>query len=168
MSDETKKEHEETNDASIYYVLGGVVLVAAIAGFFLLKPKTQAPATTGTPVVQTPVSNPTPAPITKLACEKQYYNPVIGFPKYYLSLEGVDKVTTGTVKCDYAFKVKDKTVATTETTAELVQVPERGGSTFRCQTNSVELARGVATSVVVTVTNPNSEKVDCTQQFIFP
>ena len=46
MSDE--KHTPESNDSSIYYVLGGVVFVAAVAGFFLLKPKEKVatPATT--------------------------------------------------------------------------------------------------------------------------
>ena len=42
------EKQTSTNDNSIYYILGGVVLVAAIAGFFLLKPKT-APATEPAP-----------------------------------------------------------------------------------------------------------------------
>ncbi len=172
MSDEEKKHTEESSDSSIYYILGGVVLVAAIAGFFLLKPKeaTMAPTpSTETPSQEVVAVSPTPAPITKFACEKQYFNPMVGLPKFYLSAEGVDILTTGDVTCDYSISVGNKVVATATATGTLINDPARGGGTFRCQTNpALELARGVNTKVDVTVTNPNSETATCTQNFVFP
>jgi hypothetical protein len=171
MSEEEHKHHDDSSDSSIYYILGGVVLVAAIAGFFLLKPKEKTmEATTPQAVVQeAPAVSPTVAPITKLACDKQYYNPMIGLTKYYLSVEGTDTLTTGDIKCEYSFLVKDKVVGNATATASLVADPARGGGTFRCQTNpAVELARGVQTKVTVKVTNPNQETAECSQNFIFP
>jgi hypothetical protein len=169
MSEDEKKETNESSDSSIYYILGGVVLVAAVAGFFLLRPKESKVQQTTTPVVQGPVVTPTPAPITKLACEKQYYNPMTGLGKYYLSLEGVDTIAAGDITCDYSFIVKDKVVATATAIGQLREEPSRGGSVFKCQTNpAVELAKGVATKVTVKVTNPKNESVECSQNFIFP
>jgi hypothetical protein len=164
MSDE--KHTPESNDSSIYYVLGGVVLVAAVAGFFLLKPKEQV----ATPVTTTPVTTAqvAPGPITKFECGKMYYNPVVGFPKYYVSLEGVDTLTSGNVNCAYTFSVKDKVVATTNSSAPLTEEPSRGGATFRCSTASIELAKGVATKVDVKIENANKQTQTCTQTFIFP
>jgi len=165
MSDE--KHTSETSDSSIYYVLGGVVLVAAVAGFFLLKPKEKVatPQTTTTPVAAAPVA---PGPITKFECGKMYYNPVVGFPKYYVSLEGVDTLTSGNVSCAYTFTVKDKVVATQTAAAPLTEEPSRGGATFRCTTPAVELAKGVSTKVDVKIENANKQIQTCTQTFIFP
>jgi len=170
MSDE-EKQTNETNDSSIYYVLGGVVLVAAVAGFFLLKPKTTktetvAPTTVATQ--QPPAAVPTPGPITKLSCDKQYYNPVIGFPRYYLSVEGVDTRATGVVQCTYTVSVNNKVVDTTSATGALVEAPSRGGAEFRCISKAVELARGVATKVEVKLENEANQTATCSQSFIFP
>jgi hypothetical protein len=163
MSEE--KHTPESNDSSIYYVLGGVVLVAAVAGFFLLKPKEKS----GNQVTTTPVSAPAaPGPITKFDCGKMYYNPVIGFPKYYVTLEGVDTLTSGNVNCSFTMSVKDKVVATTDASAPLTEEPSRGGATFRCTTKAIELAKGVATKVDVKIENANKLAQTCTQQFIFP
>jgi hypothetical protein len=164
------EKNTQSNDNSIYFILGGVVLVAAVAGFFLLKPKTPVAPTAGTqPVTQTqPAVQPTLAPITKLACEKQYYNPKVGFSEYYLSLEGVDTATTGTISCDYEISVKDKVVKNASVTAELVADATRGGGTFRCITEALALSKGVPTTVAVKVTNPSKATVDCTQTFVLP
>jgi hypothetical protein len=165
MSDE--KHTPESNDSSIYYVLGGVVLVAAVAGFFLLKPKdkTATPGTT-TPVVTAPAV--ATGPITKFECGKMYYNPVVGFPKYFVSLEGVDTLTSGNVNCSYTFSVKDKVVQTASASSPLSEEPSRGGATFRCSTGAVELAKGIATKVEVKIENANKQTQTCTQTFIFP
>jgi hypothetical protein len=160
------EEKTEENDSSIYYVLGGVVLVAAIAGFFLLRPKT-AQLTTPT-VPAAPVVEPTPGPITKIDCNKIYYNQKIGFSQYYVSLEGVDTVTTGQVSCDFTFSVKDKTVATANVISNLNEEPSRGGATFRCNTAAVELARGIPTHIEVKVLDPNKQPLTCKQDLIFP
>lgn len=172
MSEEEKhtKETKETSDSSIYYILGGVVLVAAIAGFFLLKPKdaTMTPAANQQEVQAPPAVPPTPAPITKFACEKIYYNPVVGFPKYFLSAEGVDLKTTGTVTCEFTESVKNKVVGTQTVSAQIVANDVRGGGTFRCQSDAVELAKGIATDVEVKVTGEANETGTCTQTFIFP
>jgi hypothetical protein len=167
MSDDEKQTKEEENDSSIYYVLGGVVLVAAVAGFFLLRPKTETPANP-TAAVSAPVVVPTPGPITKLACEKIYYNPVIGFAKYYISVEGADTVTAGDVKCSYSMTVKDIVVRTDEETAPLTEVTSRGGGTFRCTSKALELAKGVPTKVNISLENPNKTTATCSQTFIFP
>jgi hypothetical protein len=164
MSTDEKTTTE--NDSSIYYVLGGVVLVAAIAGFFLLRPK-NAPVTSPT-AVSVPVVEPTPGPITKYDCGKMYYNQKIGFQQYYVSLEGVDTVTTGNVDCAFTFSVKEKTVATTTASSGLNEEPSRGGATFRCNTQAVELARGIPTHVEVKVSDPNKQNVICKSDFIFP
>lgn len=168
MGEEEKKQ-SSSNDSSIYYILGGVVLVAAVAGFFLLKPKASPPAAPETTqAAQTVPAQPaTPAPITKFACEKQYYNSVVGFSKFYLSAEGVDTNTTGDVTCEFKVSIKDNVVATKKVTAPKTEARERGGATFRCQTDAVELARNVATDVKVEMTNADGTKTDCTQAFLF-
>jgi hypothetical protein len=166
MSEDEKKSSD--NDTSIYYVLGGVVLVAAVAGFFLLKPKTNTVDTTTPTAVSAPAVVVTPGPITKLACEKQYYNPVNGFPRYFLSVEAVDTLTTGTENCTFTISVKDKVIDTVTSTAELSESTSRGGGTFRCTTKAVEIAKGVTTKVEVKLENPDKKTATCSQNFIFP
>lgn len=161
-------EKQASTDNSIYYILGGVVLVAAVAGFFLLKPKgTTAPVTAPAGTEQA-VTTPATGPITQLACEKQYYNPKVGFPEYYLSVEGVDTVKTGQVTCSYKISVNDKVVKTATATGDLKEDATRGGATFRCVTEALQLAKGVPTKVDVTVENPANTTVDCSQTFILP
>lgn len=157
------------NDNSIYYILGGVVLVAAIAGFFLLKPKgTTTPTTTPTTGQAQEVATPTPGPITGLACERQYYNPRIGYPEYYLSVEGVDTNTSGKVTCDYSVSVKDKVVKTASATGDLSEAPGRGGGSFRCITDAVQLAKGIPSKVDIKLTGPDNKTATCSQTFVFP
>ena len=77
-------ETEETSSSDMkqYYVLGIVVLIAVVAAGYMLRPK-NTESSTGTPVAQqVVVPTPTPGPITKLACDVQYYNSKIGFPEY--------------------------------------------------------------------------------------
>jgi hypothetical protein len=92
-----------------------------------------------------------------------------GLGKYYVSMEGVDTVTSGDVSCEFTFTVKDKVVATVSSSGKLEENPTRGGGIFRCQTvPAVELARGVQTKVTVKAVNPKQEKAECSQNFIFP
>jgi hypothetical protein len=163
----TDEKNTTENDSSIYYVLGAVVLVAAIAGFFLLRPKTPAADTT-TPVASAPAVEPTPGPITKFDCGKMYYNQKIGFEQFYISLEGVDTLTTGMETCNVTVSVKTKTVATASANGSLSEEPTRGGATFRCTTDAIDMARGVPTHIETVVTNPNKQTVTCKQDFIFP
>lgn len=169
MSDNEKSTN--SNDNSIYYILGGVVLVAAVAGFFLLKPKTPAmtePAAQQAAQPAVPAISPTPAPITEFACVQQYYNPKVGFTEYYLSAEGVDKTASGTVTCDYEITVKDVVVKNASVTAEMQPAPERGGGTFRCITEPLALTKGIPTDVKVTMKNASNQTTECTQTFVLP
>jgi hypothetical protein len=169
MNDE--KKSEQTNDTTVYYVLGGVVLIAVIAAVYFLRPKAPATQTpdAGTPVTaaQNPV-NVAPGPITKLACDKQYYNPVVGFKQYFLSAEGGDLDPTKEVTCVMNISVDNKFVSKETVKATAVAAPERGGVTFKCTTGKVELKPNVPTKVDVELTNDHGGSGSCSATFLLP
>jgi hypothetical protein len=160
------EEESQQMGTKQYYVLGFVVLVAIVVAGFLLRGKST-PATP-TPVAQVVTPTPTPGPITKLACDTQYYNPVIGFPKYYLSVEGGDVSAATKVDCTFNVMVNNKIVATQTTSSPLTDKPQRGGSTFRCTTSGVELAPGTPSVVNVVLTDDLKATSTCSAAFSFP
>jgi len=167
---EDKKEEKETVEAegsqTLYYVVGAVIVIAIAAGAYLLRPKAapEAPATQN-PVTQPVVST---GPITQLACTNQYYNPVVGFPKFYLSTDGVDIGPAKKVDCTFTVSVAGKTVATASATSDITDVPERGGGTFKCTTKALELEKKIPTKVDVEIKDDQGATVGCNRSFSFP
>ena len=138
MEEETM-DNQTTTNSSMYYILGAVVLVAVIGAGYMLRPKTAAPAAPGEPVATAPKATPTPlGPINRLQCDTQYYNPVIGFPKYYLSVDGADVTGAQYVDCTMTISQENKVVATEKTTAPVVAKPERNGGVFKCSTAALD------------------------------
>lgn len=165
MSGDTLKENSDGNQ--IYYILGAVILVAIIAAGYLLRPKVG--LSPNMPTVTTPIlPTPTPGPITALACEKRYYNPVIGFPKYYLSVEGVDLPNASKVDCDFTVMTGGKVVASESASSPLTAAPERNGGTFRCTTKQLALAPTVPTKVDFVIKDDLGKTASCSTQFTLP
>jgi hypothetical protein len=166
MEEETMEN--QSNNNTMYYVLGAIVLVAVIAAGYLLRPKTS----TQTPVVQqqaaAPVATPTLGPITRLGCDYQYYNPVIGFPKYYLSAQGGDVTGPSSVECTMTFTQANQVVGTQTITSPLTAAPERSGSSFKCTTPGVELKSSVPTKVDVVLKDDQGAKATCSAVFTLP
>ena len=163
MENETQSQSMGTKQ---YYVLGFIVLVAVIAAGYLLRGKSTAPVSTETPMVLAPT--PTPGPITELACDMQYYNPVVGFPKYYLSAEGGDVSTAKTVTCAFTVSADDKVVTTLTVSSPLTDMPQRGGKTFRCSTPALELTPNTPMVVDVVLTDDLKASSTCSSTFLFP
>lgn len=163
-------ENQEQDNMKQYYVLGAVVLVAVVVAGYMLRPKTGGAVTTPTPTTQAVVPTPTPGPITKLACDTQYYNPKIGFNQYYLSVEGGDPSTANKVDCNFTVvSTKDtKTLATAVASSPLTSQPERGGSTFRCTTKATEITPTVQTTVLVDLKDDTGATATCSAPFVFP
>lgn len=162
-------EEEQTQPIGTkqYYVLGFIVLIAVIiAGYLLRSKSTSTPAPTPTAQVLAPT--PTPGPITGLACDTQYYNPVVGFAKYYLSVEGGDLSTANKVTCTFSISVDNKVVATETATSPLTDKPQRGGSTFRCTTSAIELTPNTPTVVDVVLKDDLKASSTCSSTFLFP
>ena len=155
-----------TNNNSMYYVLGAIVLVAVIGAGYLLRPKTPAPA--AAPEAVAPVATPTPGPISRLSCDTQYYNPVIGFPKYYLSVRGGDVTGPTTVNCTMTMTQENRVVATEKLSSPLTAAPERGGAVFTCTTQGLALTPTVPTKVDVTLTDDQGAKASCSALFALP
>jgi hypothetical protein len=158
-------EHENSlpdkGDTSTVYVIGAIVVVAVIIAAILLwpKPKTEVatPQTTA-PATQQAVQKPN---FTKLVCERQWYNPVIGFPKYYLSAEGGDINSVNATECVFTVTNGDKVVATERANAVFTPAPERGGSTFRCTTKALELPKTAGMTLSIVVKNDQNQQATC-------
>lgn len=168
--EEQQTQEVQSSGSMMYYVLGAVVLAAVAGGVYFLRPQSaSAPLQTGNEVV-TPVAevSPTPGPITGLACERQWYNPVIGFAKYFIGVEGADLMTTKKVMCNFSISVAGKVVATTSAESALTQDVGRGGGLFRCDSPSLELEPNVPTVVDVMLKNDTNQTASCTQTFVLP
>jgi hypothetical protein len=167
MEEETMEN--QSNNNTMYYVLGAIVLVAVIAAGYLLRPKT---TTQESPVVQqqaaAPIATPTLGPITRLACDYQFYNPVIGFPKYYLSVQGGDVTGATSVECTMTMSQANQVVATETVTSPLTAAPERNGSLFKCTTQGLELKPSVPTKVDVVLKDDQGAKATCSAVFSLP
>lgn len=176
------KEHEEAhahheghsgkveNDNTIYYVIGVVAVISIITGAFFLWPK--ASSETSNPTTQ-PVVNqepsgptPTPGPITGLSCEKQYYNPVIGFPRYFFSVEGASLPSSNRVDCTFTVSVNDKVTATQTVTGPLRDAQARGGNTFRCATRELDVQKTLPTKVDVVLKDDLGATATCSATYL--
>lgn len=149
------------------YVVGAVLVVAVVAGAWYFRSKGSKSMTvepTGQPVAEV---SPTPGPITALGCDQQYYNPRVGFPDYYLSVEGGDVSNAKKVTCEFTVSVDDKVVSKTTVSSPLTDAPARGGSTFRCTTQPLELAANVPTVVDVRLSDDLKANSSCSATFTF-
>ena len=165
-------EQEQTKQSTgsfTYYLIGAVLLVLIAGGVYFLRPKSAVSPTPATNEVMAPVEvSPTPGPITGLSCERQWYNPVVGFAKYFLGVEGADLMTTKKVMCNFSVSVGGKVVATTSAQSTLTESVSRGGGTFSCVSPSLELEPNVPTVVDLILTNDAKQTASCTQTFVLP
>lgn len=167
MADESSKENSTNGGNQIYYILGAVILVAIIVAGYFLRPQSGLSPTM--PTIATPViPTPTPGPITALACERQYYNPVIGFAKYYLSVQGVDLSNASKVDCDITVSNAGKVVATESASSPLTSAPERNGATFRCTTKAMTLTPTIVSKVDFAIKDDLGKTATCTSTFTLP
>ncbi len=168
MADEAPQENSTNGGGNqIYYILGAVILVAIIAAGYFLRP--QNVTSPSAPTIAIPViPTPTPGLITALACEKQYYNPVIGFAKYYVSAQGVDLANASKVDCDITVSIAGKVVATESASSPLTSSPERNGATFRCTTKGMALTPTVVSKVDFAIKDDLGKTASCTSTFTFP
>lgn len=164
MEEETMEN--QTNNNTMYYVLGAIVLVAVIAAGYLLRPKSTTTGQTTGP--STPIATPTLGPITRLGCDYQYYNPVLGFPKYYLSVDGGDVTGATQVECTVAVSQSNQVVATETVSSPLTAKPDRNGSVFKCTTPSVELKPATPTKVEIGLKDDQGAKATCSAVFSLP
>jgi len=168
MEEETSDP--QANNSMMYYLVGAGVVVAIAAGIYFLRPQQSGVPETTTPIVEQAgqLAPPQTGPISGLACEQQYYNPVVGLPQYYLSVEGADTTDTKSITCDFTVSVAGTTVATDTAQATLTAAPQRNGQTFGCTTKALNLAKSVATKVDVQVKNDSKNSVACSKVFQFP
>lgn len=168
---EDKKEehvHEAEGNQTLYYIAGALVVIAIAAGAYFLRPKptTETTSPTSIPAAQQQVAS--TGQISQLACEQQYYNPVIGFPKYYLSVAGVDVDPAKSVECTFTVSVAGQVVATESASSSVDPVADRGGGTYRCTTEAVKLEKTVPTKVDIEITDDLEAVVGCSRTFSFP
>ena len=166
MEEETM-ENSTSSNSSLYYILGAIVLVAVIGAGYLLRPKTASPGGQAQ-VGATPTITPTPGPITRLACENQYYNPVLGFPKYYFSVEGADLTGPTSVDCTFTVTQENKIADSEKSTVTFTAKPERNGNVFKCTTAGVEVKPTIPTKVDVALHDDQGAKATCSAIFALP
>jgi hypothetical protein len=157
----------QPNNNTMYYVLGAIVLVAVIAAGYLLRPKATTPGKTGQQA-GVPAAVPTPGPISRLACDVQYYNPVLGFPKYFLSVEGGDVTGPSQVECTMTITQENRVVSTEKMTVPLTEKPDRGGNVFKCSSQALELRPTIPTKVDVSLKDDQGAKASCSAVFALP
>lgn len=167
--EEQEVQTAETSGTFTYYVLGAVVLALIVGGIYFLRPKsTSSPAPTANEVTAPIEVLPASGPITGLACERQWYNPVVGFTKYFLGVEGADLLTSKNVMCSFTVSVGGKVVATTSAQSALTEAVGRGGGTFQCGSPSLELEPNVPTVIDIMLKNDANQTASCTQTFVLP
>jgi len=142
-------------------------LVAVIAAGYLLRPKTSTENPTAQQVTA-PVATPTLGPITRLGCDSQYYNPVVGFPKYYFSASGGDVTGAASVECTLTVSQAGQVVGTQTVSSPLTAAPERNGSTFKCTTPGIEAKPSIPTIVDVVLKDDQGAKATCSAKFSLP
>lgn len=166
---EKTSEESMESPSMMTYVVGAVLVVAVVAGAWYFRSKGNKQAMVEPTGNQQPVLevSPTPGPITKLGCDQQYYNPRIGFPEYYLSVEGGDVSSANKVTCEFITSVDGKVISKATASSPLTEAPTRGGSTFRCTTKPQELTAGVPSVVDVIVTDDLDASASCSATFTF-
>lgn len=163
--DEQAQQPTQAHSALLYSAVGVGVILLVAAGVYFLRPKSAPVPTAETMPIQ---ATPTPGTITGLACERQWYNPVVGFAKYYLGVEGVDLATTRTVTCDFSVSVGATVVATASAKSGLTPAVDRGGGTFRCDSPPLALEPNVPTVVDVLLKNDTDQTASCSRTFLLP
>jgi len=162
MENETNLPKTEGETSSVY-IIGAIIVVAVIIGGVLLWPKTKKTTEGQATTVQTPVVE-EKAMITKLSCDKQWYNPMIGFPKYYLSAEGSALLTSKEITCTFTVtsNADGKVLATQDVPGALKSADERGGQTYECTTKAVELVKGANVTMKTMVKDDQGASASCT------
>jgi hypothetical protein len=139
------------------------LVIAVIAGGYFLRPKApQSPADSANQQTTTE------SPIAGLSCDTQYYNPVIGFARYYLSVEGSSTTDASEVECVTTVTQETKVVATETVSVPLADNAGRGGKTFKCSTPALDLKPTVPTKVDVSLTDDRGATATCTKVFALP
>ena len=164
-----EKTSEETMAAPsmMTYAIGAVLVVAVVAGAWYFRSKGTPNTVVETGGEQAAVMSPAPGPITALGCDQQYYNPRVGFPEYYLSVEGGDVSSANKVTCEFTTSVNGKIVSEATVSSPLTDAPARGGSTVRCTTKPMELEANIPTIVDVRISDDLGASASCSATFTF-
>jgi len=138
-------EHEENDqttqqeNSTVVYVIGAMVIVALIVTGYMLWPKGKKSESPEQPKEAQKTETKT---ISGLSCETQWYNPMIGYPKYYISAKGTDLSDSAPIECTFTIKDGAKVIATASATATITIDTERNGVTYICTTKATELTKG--------------------------
>lgn len=170
MENESNLSTDPQEENTVVYIVAAVIVVAVIVAAVLMWPKNKQQEQTLTPTTTTQAT-PTPnqTPIAKFACENQWFNPVIGIPKYYLSAQVADVRTGGTVDCTFTLYNGSTTVLTEKmTTVPLVAAPERNGSVVTCTTKALEnIPKNVGLTMISVVKNDEGKVASCSGTVTF-
>jgi hypothetical protein len=93
---------------------------------------------------------------------------VLGFPKYYFSVEGADLTGPSSVECTFTVIQENKVTDTENSTVSLTAKPERNGNVFKCTTVGLELKPTIPTKVDVALRDDQGAKATCSAVFTLP
>lgn len=156
MDKETTTQEQESSPV---YIIGAIVIVAIIIAGVLLWPKPGTKQTANTTLIVEEKKT-----ITALTCDKQWFNPKIGFSEYYLSAEGTAVNDTKSVECTFTITANadGKVVGTASASAVFTTVPERNGKTYICTTKAVALPKGSNVTMATLVKDDTAKTATCT------
>jgi len=155
-----ENQTQPIEENSLVYIVGAVIVVAVIVAGVIMWPKTK----TVTQEKEIPQIQTTPSTqnITKLTCENEWYNPVIGMPKYYLSASGGDLIS-GNIEC--MFTIANATGAamfTEKVVVKTTPAPNRNGHAFICTTKALEkIPQNTPVKLVAAIKNDEGQTASC-------
>jgi len=163
-----ENQTQPVEENSLMYIVGAVIVVAVVVAGVIMWPKNKEAKETVVTTPQTETTVPSKTPFTKLVCENEWYNPVIGMPKYYLSAGGGD-VKNGTIEC--TFNLSNATgaaVLTEKMTVETTTAVERNGNAFVCTTKALEkIPQNTPLKMNVVVKNNEGQTASCAGMVTF-
>lgn len=168
MENQTPDTPHQEEEGALVYIIGAIIVVAIIVAAVIMWPKPKQSSQTNTPVAETNTTPKPKAPLTALVCENEWFNPVIGLPKYYLSAEGGDVSKGENITCTFQI-IKGKEPVITETmTVPVAQSPERGGTTFKCTTKALEhIPQNIPVEFTTIVKNEAGQTASCSGTVTF-
>ena len=160
MENEQENQTQPIEENSLVYIVGAVIVVAVVVAGVIMWPKTKT-MTQEKEITQTQTT-PATKTLTKLTCDNEWYNPVIGMPKYYLSASGGD-VLSGNIECIFTVTNATGTAVLTEkVVVTTTPAPDRNGNTFSCTTKALEkIPQNTPVKLVAAIKNDEGQTASC-------
>lgn len=163
---ENEQEHSTqtpVEENTLVYIVGAVIVVAVIVAGVIMWPKTKT-----TSEIKDVQSTPSTKTLTQLTCDSEWYNPVIGMSKYYLSARGSD-IKNGTIECTFTLtNASGAAILNEKVTTTTTPTSDKNGETFTCTTKALEkIPQRVPLMMTSLVKNDEGKTASCTGTVTF-